>query len=179
MLIVSPYHLDEPLPTYSGPRDVTIAVDLPDVNDRWTRMELVYEQEEAQNVAASADAPVIIAGDCPASLGVLAGLQRSAHDLGIVWFDVYGDFNTEQTTTSGYLGGLPLALAVGVGTRACLGSAFVRCRRNEPCSSTPAISTPQRPSHWPAATSAGPSPPPSPNTIYPPAVSTCIRRGRV
>jgi arginase len=117
MLIVSPYHLDEPLPVfdYSGPRDVTIAVDLPDVNDRWTRMELVYEQL-AENVAASADAPVIIAGDCSASLGVLAGLQGSAHDLGIVWFDAHGDFNTEQTTTSGYLGGLPLALAVGIGT---------------------------------------------------------------
>ena len=117
MLIVSPYHLDEPIPSfdYTGPRDITIAVDLPDVRDPWLRMELIYERL-AETVAASDDAPVIIAGDCTASLGVLAGLQRSAHDLGIVWFDAHGDFNTEQTTTSGYLGGLPLALAVGVGT---------------------------------------------------------------
>lgn len=117
MLIVSPYHLDEPLSVfdYAGPRDVTIAVDLPDVRDRWARMELIYEQL-AENVAASADPPVIIAGDCTAGLGVLAGLQRSTHDLGIVWFDAHGDFNTEETTTSGYFGGLPLALAVGIGT---------------------------------------------------------------
>lgn len=117
MLIVSPYHLDEPVPDfdYTGPRDVTIAVDLPEVGDRWARMELIYEQV-AEKVAASADAPVIIAGDCTASLGVLAGLQRSTSDLGIVWFDAHGDFNTEETSTSGYLGGLPLALAVGVGT---------------------------------------------------------------
>ena len=117
MLIVSPYHLDEPIPRfdYTGPRDVTITVELPDVRDRWVRMELIYEQI-AETVAASDDAPVIIAGDCTTSLGVLAGLQRPARDLGIVWFDAHGDFHTEQTTTSGYLGGLPLALAVGVGT---------------------------------------------------------------
>lgn len=117
MLIVSPYHLDEPLPVfdYTGPRDVTLAVDLPDVGDRWARMERIYEQL-AENVAASAGAPVIIAGDCTAGLGVLAGLQRSISDVGIVWLDAHGDFNTEETTTSGYLGGLPLALAVGIGT---------------------------------------------------------------
>ena len=39
-------------------------------------MELIY-QEIAETVAASDDAPVIIAGDCTTSLGVLAGLQRS------------------------------------------------------------------------------------------------------
>lgn len=117
MLIVCPYHLDEPIVhfDYTGPRDVTIAVDLPDVDDRWVRMERIYEQL-AETVLASDEAPVIIAGDCTASLGVLAGLQRSTSDLGIVWFDAHGDFHTEQTTTSGYLGGLPLALAVGIGT---------------------------------------------------------------
>ena len=45
--------------------------------------------------------------------------------------------------------------------------------RDRPCSSTLAISTRQKPTYWPAATSAGPSPPPSPNTICPPEVSTC------
>jgi len=34
----------------------------------------------------------------------------------VVWFDAHADFHTEASTTSGYLGGLPLALAVGVGT---------------------------------------------------------------
>lgn len=36
--------------------------------------------------------------------------------MGVVWFDAYADFHTEETTTSGYLGGMPLALAVGIGT---------------------------------------------------------------
>lgn len=47
---------------------------------------------------------------------MLTGLQRGRHDVGVVWFDAHADFHTEATTTSGYLGGLPLALAVGVGT---------------------------------------------------------------
>ncbi len=34
----------------------------------------------------------------------------------MVWFDAHADFHTEATTTSGYLGGMPLALAAGVGT---------------------------------------------------------------
>ncbi len=33
-----------------------------------------------------------------------------------MWFDAHADFHTQDTTTSGYLGGLPLALAAGVGT---------------------------------------------------------------
>jgi len=33
----------------------------------------------------------------------------------LVWFDAHGDFHTEESTTSGYLGGLPLAKAVGRG----------------------------------------------------------------
>jgi arginase len=58
----------------------------------------------------------LLSGDCTTSLGVLAGLQRAGRDVGIVWFDAHADFHTEATTTSGYLGGMPLALAVGVGT---------------------------------------------------------------
>lgn len=60
--------------------------------------------------------PVVVAGDCTTSLGVLAGLQRGSHEAGIVWSQSHADFHTEDTTTSGYLKGRPLALAAGVGT---------------------------------------------------------------
>jgi arginase len=59
---------------------------------------------------------VVLSGDCTTSLGVLAGLQRAGADPAIVWFDGHADFHTEASTTSGYLGGMPLALAVGGGT---------------------------------------------------------------
>jgi arginase len=66
-------------------------------------------------VAASAAPPVVLSGDCVASLAVIAGLQRRGIRPGLVWFDAHGDFHTEATTLSGYLGGLPLAKAVGRG----------------------------------------------------------------
>jgi arginase len=67
--------------------------------------------------------PLVLAGDCTASLGALAGLggiagsgargEAGSGRVGIVWFDAHGDFNTPETTVSGYLGGMPLAAAVG------------------------------------------------------------------
>jgi arginase len=111
-----PYHLDEWLEQFSAgiPVDTEVTVDLPR-DGPWQRMAVLYEHV-ARAVADSPTPPVVVSGDCTTSLGVLAGLQRAGHDAGIVWFDAHADFHTEQTTTSGYLGGMPLALAVGVGT---------------------------------------------------------------
>ena len=75
----------------------------------------LYEQM-AEAVAQATTPPVIVSGNCTTSLGVLTGLQRARRDLAIVWLDAHADFHTEASTTSGYLGGLPLALAVGLGT---------------------------------------------------------------
>ena len=59
--------------------------------------------------------PVSIAGDCCTSLGVLAGLQQAGIDPTLLWFDAQGDFNTWETSPSGFLGGMPLAMLVGRG----------------------------------------------------------------
>ena len=56
-----------------------------------------------------------IAGDCCAAIGVLAGLQRAGVEPTLIWFDAHGDFNTWETTPSGFLGGMPLAMLVGRG----------------------------------------------------------------
>jgi arginase len=58
--------------------------------------------------------PLIVGGDCMVSIGALAGLLDPPN-TGVVWFDAHGDFNTPETTISGYLGGMPLACAVGRG----------------------------------------------------------------
>jgi arginase len=55
----------------------------------------------------------VLSGDCLTSLGVLAGLQRAGADAGVVWFDAHGDVQTMETTTSGYLGGMPVRIMVG------------------------------------------------------------------
>lgn len=59
--------------------------------------------------------PVVFANDCTSCLGMVKGLE--AQDPGILWYDSHGDFNTPETTPSGFLGGMPLAALVGRGNR--------------------------------------------------------------
>jgi len=54
--------------------------------------------------------PVVLSGNCLAAVGVIAGLGPGT---GVIWFDAHGDFNTPQTTTSGFLDGMALATATG------------------------------------------------------------------
>ncbi|HYM67963.1 MAG TPA: arginase family protein [bacterium] len=54
-------------------------------------------------------------GDCVLTLGVLAGLERRGVAPTVIWLDAHGDFHTWDTTRSGHLVGMPLAMAVGRG----------------------------------------------------------------
>jgi arginase len=62
--------------------------------------------------------PLILESNCYAAIGVLAGLQKSAQTasprLGMVWIDAHGDCNTPETTLSGMLSGMPVAIALGL-----------------------------------------------------------------
>jgi len=55
--------------------------------------------------------PLVLAGNCSACLGVLAGLGR--REVGIAWFDAHGDMHTPETSTSGFFDGMALNVAVG------------------------------------------------------------------
>jgi arginase len=55
--------------------------------------------------------PLVLAGNCGSVLGALGGLE--ANGLGLVWLDAHGDFNTPETTTSGFLDGMALSIAAG------------------------------------------------------------------
>ncbi|HWQ14685.1 MAG TPA: arginase family protein [Roseiflexaceae bacterium] len=70
-------------------------------------------REVARARAASAF-PLVLGGDCLTALGTIAGLLDPA-DTAVAWLDAHGDFNTPAITVSGYLGGMPLACAVGRG----------------------------------------------------------------
>ena len=54
-----------------------------------------------------------VTGDCLATLGTLVGLQRAGLDPSLVWFDAHGDVHTLKSSTSGYLGGMALRMAMG------------------------------------------------------------------
>jgi len=56
---------------------------------------------------------------CPSMLGLAAGLQHSGSTrepikVGMLWLDAHPDFNTPETTRSGSLGGMPVAVATGL-----------------------------------------------------------------
>ncbi|HMC56598.1 MAG TPA: arginase family protein [Gemmatimonadaceae bacterium] len=55
---------------------------------------------------------------CPSMPGLVAGLQHSSASgkpvrIGMLWLDAHPDFNTPETTRSGSLGGMPVAVATG------------------------------------------------------------------
>jgi arginase len=59
-----------------------------------------------------------LGGECTFTVGSVAGLKKVYPGKpGIVWMDAHGDFNTPETTPSGFIGGMPLAIACGRGPR--------------------------------------------------------------
>jgi len=55
--------------------------------------------------------PLVLAGNCNATVGVYAGLPDKPTD--VVWFDAHPDFNTPDEMTSGYFDGMGVATLVG------------------------------------------------------------------
>ncbi|MFJ4225087.1 arginase family protein [Microbacterium sp. NPDC089695] len=58
--------------------------------------------------------PLLATNTCAASLGTLPTVAQRHPDAVVLWIDAHGDFNTPQTTDSGYLGGMVLAAACGL-----------------------------------------------------------------
>ena len=59
------------------------------------------------------DFVLVLEGDCTHAVAAIGGLAQAKGSAGVVWFDAHGDLNTMQTTTSGFLGGMPYAVALG------------------------------------------------------------------
>ena len=88
------------LPEVDPPAEVATAFEL----DR-----LVAEQ--VREAVAGGEFPLVLSGNCNTAVGTIAGLGAS--DLGVVWFDAHADFNTPETTTTGFTDGMGLAIIVG------------------------------------------------------------------
>jgi arginase len=73
--------------------------------------------ERVSATVANGDFPLILAGNCGSSLGTVSGVRAAvpndAADLGVIWLDAHADFNTPDTTTSGFLDGTALATLTG------------------------------------------------------------------
>jgi arginase family enzyme len=58
--------------------------------------------------------PVLVAPDCSVSITTLPTVVRHRPSATVLWLDAHADFNTPDTTASGYLGGMCLAAACGL-----------------------------------------------------------------
>lgn len=59
--------------------------------------------------------PLVLGGDHSIAIGTLAGLGDHFKNLGVIWFDAHADLNTPDTTPSGNIHGMPLAVSIGIG----------------------------------------------------------------
>ena len=80
--------------------------------------------ELAERVHASlrrGNLPVVIGGDHSIAIGTLAGASRFFRErkrrMGVIWVDAHGDMNTPETSPSGNIHGMPLAVSLGDGIR--------------------------------------------------------------
>lgn len=70
---------------------------------------------EVSTIVKKGSFPIVLGGDHSIAIGTLAGLAENYENLGVIWYDAHADMNTEETSPSGNIHGMPLAVAMGYG----------------------------------------------------------------
>ncbi len=80
---------------------------------------IVRVSEELANAVTAAlqdeEFPLVLGGDHSIALGSITGVARVHRDVGVIWVDAHGDFNTHETTPSGNIHGMILGALAGLG----------------------------------------------------------------
>jgi arginase len=69
---------------------------------------------QVDDALAAGAYPVLLASDCSICMTTLPAVLRHHPEATVLWLDAHGDFNSPETTPSGFLGGMCLAAACGV-----------------------------------------------------------------
>ncbi|PYQ21671.1 MAG: arginase [Acidobacteria bacterium] len=76
-------------------------------------------RDRVETAVAKGKIPVVLGGDHSIAMGTLAGLSRHyrarKEKVGLIWFDAHADANTAESSPSGNIHGMPLAVALGLG----------------------------------------------------------------
>jgi arginase len=117
--ICSPLFLDKKTQAtqqLSEPGDIVIKAS-PGPGDQAESLAPIHRElaDQVADVAREGGQPFCVVGDCCQVIPVMAGLEREGIRPALVWLDSHGDFNTWETTPSGFLGGMPLAMLTGRG----------------------------------------------------------------
>lgn len=71
--------------------------------------------ETVDEVIGSGNFPLVLGGDHSIAMGSLAGIAKHYDNLGVIWYDAHGDLNTGDSSPSGNIHGMPLAVSLGIG----------------------------------------------------------------
>lgn len=71
--------------------------------------------EKVDEVIESGAFPLVLGGDHSIAIGTLAGVSKHYKNLGVIWYDAHGDLNTAETSPTGNIHGMPLAVSLGIG----------------------------------------------------------------
>src|SRR6266496_5260360 len=81
--------------------------------------QLAHDVEEA---VAAGQLPLLLGGDHSIAIGSISGIashcRKQQESLGLIWFDAHADMNTPESTPSGNIHGMPLAVLLGYGVPA-------------------------------------------------------------
>lgn len=98
----------------------TVGTPAPAVSDDW-REALPQAHETLKGLAAAVSEeltagrrPLLATNTCSASLATIPQAASQIDGLTVLWVDAHGDFNTPETTDSGYMGGMALAGICGL-----------------------------------------------------------------
>ena len=74
---------------------------------------------DVQEILGKGELPVVLGGDHSIAIGSVAGVsafyRERGEEVGLIWFDAHADMNTPETTTTGNIHGMPLAVLLGYG----------------------------------------------------------------
>ena len=105
---------------YAGKESVDLSPDERTQYGVWHRLSVAdaHLGRVVARMAREGTFPLGLLGNCNSSWGMLAGLQHAGPSsrplkVGLIWIDAHGDFNTPETTMSGWLGGMPVSVAAG------------------------------------------------------------------
>jgi arginase len=68
-----------------------------------------------RRVMEEKDFPLFVGGDHSIAVGTVAAAGADGEAIGLIWLDAHGDFNTPDTSPSGNIHGMPLAILMGEG----------------------------------------------------------------
>ncbi len=128
--ILTPFFLDEFSPELESIMQTGWKINRPSLPEGsiQRRMSLLHKpvKDFVANALKLKERPISVAGDCCAAIGMLAGIQQAGFDPVVLWLDAHGDFNTWETTPSGFLGGMPLAMIAGRGEKSMVDAVGLR-----------------------------------------------------